>query len=56
MERKYVIYHNGIKVDVVEAKADTTIVMAVFDGVTRQSGLTGYETYLHQDEIKEVLK
>ena len=24
MERKYVMYHNGIKVDVVEAKADTT--------------------------------
>ena len=29
MERKYVMYHNGIKVDVVEAKADTTMDMQI---------------------------
>lgn len=31
---------------IIGKKADNTIVMAVFDGVTGQSGLTGYETYL----------
>lgn len=31
---------------IVGKKADNTIVMAVLDGVTGQSGLTGYETYL----------
>lgn len=31
---------------IIGKKPDGTIVMAVFDGVTGQSGLTGYQTYL----------
>ena len=36
---------------IIGKRADGTIIMAVFDGVTGQSGLTGYQTYLLAKEL-----
>jgi hypothetical protein len=53
MIKKYIMYHaSGLRVDVVEAKADAThdVQLAVL-GVTGSSGLTGYETAIFARDV-----